>query len=73
MATYQHIAVQQLKRPLTVNSKDTRVTLDGQSKIDYDENVIINITGKEDNSISSSKGGQDEPAEISSDEGCEDD
>ena len=50
-----------------------KVTLDGQSEIDDDEGVIINIIGKENNSISSSKGSQDEPAEISSDEGFKDD
>ena len=50
-----------------------RVTLDGQSKIDDDEDVTINITGKEDNSISSSEGGQDETTEISNDKEFEDD
>ena len=72
MATHQHIAFLQLKRPLVVNSNDTRVTLHGQREID-DDDVIINITGKEDNSIFSNKGGQDQPAEISSDGGFEDD
>ena len=62
MTTHQHIAVQKLKRPLAVNSKDKRVTHDGQSEIDYDKYVIIN-------SISSSEGDQNEPAETSSDEG----
>ena len=70
---HQHITFQQLKRPLVVNSKDMRVTLDGQSKIDDDEDVTINITGKEDNSISSSEGGQDETTEISNDKEFEDD
>ena len=74
MATHQHIAFLQLKRPLVVNSNDTRVTLHGQSEtIDDDEDVIINITGKEENSIFCNKGGQDEPAEISSDGGFEGD
>ena len=44
------------------------MTHDGQSEIDDDEDVTINITGKEDKSISSSKGGQDETADIPSDE-----
>ena len=66
---HQHIPFQLLTRPLAVNSKDMRVILNGQSEIDDDENMTVNITGKEDNSISSSKGGQDEPATISSDEG----
>ena len=57
MVIHQHITFQQLKKPLVVNIKNTRVTLDGQIKIDGDEDVTINVTGKEDNSISSSEGG----------------
>ena len=67
MATHKHSAFQQMKRPLAVNSMDTRVTLDGQREtIDDDEDVIIQIIEKEDNSISSSEGGKDELADMSS-------
>ena len=72
MAMHQD-TFQLLKRPPAVNSKDMRVTLNDQREIDDDEEVIINIAGKEENSISSSEGGQGQLAEISSDEGFEDD
>ena len=61
-----------MKRPLVVNIKNARVTLDCQIRIDDQEDVTINITGKEDNSISSSEEGQDETAEISSGKEYED-
>ena len=40
MAIHQHIAFQQLERLLAVNSKDTRVTLNGQNETDDDEDTV---------------------------------
>ena len=77
VAISHHIAFQELQRSLAVKSNAARVMSDVQSESedDEEEDVIIDIAGKEDSSNTSSEGEviQDETPDISKNEEFEED